>query len=138
MSRSSFSTAAANVVRWHERMASESGYASYTIIPPQIDRGSTAGQWKDELLQVGVAEEIVTSAFILILGAIAMAAGLAVGLGNRELAGRLPASGMRREDGGIGGRVIDRIGGPWFRFRVRMRRPRHRLLQIRRLREPHR
>jgi 4-hydroxyphenylacetate 3-monooxygenase len=49
--------AADNVTRWYRKMASESGYASYTIIPPQIDRGSTAGQWKDELLQVGVAEE---------------------------------------------------------------------------------
>lgn len=41
------------------------------------------------LQQVGVAEEIVTSAFILILGAIALAAGLAFGLGNRELAGEI-------------------------------------------------
>jgi hypothetical protein len=41
------------------------------------------------LQQVGVAEEIVTSAFILILGAIALAAGLAFGLGNRELAAEI-------------------------------------------------
>lgn len=41
------------------------------------------------LQQVGVAEEIVTSAFILILGAIALAAGLAFGLGNRDLAGEI-------------------------------------------------
>jgi uncharacterized oligopeptide transporter (OPT) family protein len=41
------------------------------------------------LQQVGVAEEIVTSAFTLILGAIALAAGLAFGLGNRELAGEI-------------------------------------------------
>jgi 4-hydroxyphenylacetate 3-monooxygenase len=49
--------AADNATRWYRKMASESGYASYTIIPPQIDRGASAGQWKDELLQVGVVEE---------------------------------------------------------------------------------
>jgi hypothetical protein len=41
------------------------------------------------LQQVGVAEEIVTSAFTLILGAVALAAGLAFGLGNRQLAGEI-------------------------------------------------
>lgn len=41
------------------------------------------------LQQVGVSEELVTSAFTLILGSIALAAGLAFGLGNRELAGEL-------------------------------------------------
>jgi hypothetical protein len=41
------------------------------------------------LQQVGVSEEIVTAAFTLILGAIALAAGLAFGLGNRTLAGDL-------------------------------------------------
>jgi len=39
--------------------------------------------------QLGIAEEIVTAAFTLILGAIALAAGLAFGLGNRELAGEI-------------------------------------------------
>ena len=39
--------------------------------------------------QLGVAEEIVTAAFTLILGAIALAAGLAFGLGNRQLAGEI-------------------------------------------------
>ncbi|MFZ5624016.1 MAG: mechanosensitive ion channel family protein [Gemmatimonadota bacterium] len=39
--------------------------------------------------QVGVAEEIVTAAFTLILGAVALAVGLAFGLGNRELAGEI-------------------------------------------------
>jgi hypothetical protein len=38
---------------------------------------------------VGVAEEIVTAAFTLILGAAALAVGLAFGLGNRELAGEI-------------------------------------------------
>ena len=41
------------------------------------------------LQQLGVAEEIVTSAFTLILGAIALAVGLAFGLGNRQLAGEI-------------------------------------------------
>src|SRR3954462_152993 len=42
------------------------------------------------LQQVGVAEEIVTAAFTLILGAVALAVGLAFGLGNRDLAGETP------------------------------------------------
>lgn len=52
------------------------------------------------LQQVGVSEELVTSAFVLILGSIALAAGLAFGLGNRELAGELTRkwyeAGLRR------------------------------------------
>ena len=39
--------------------------------------------------QLGIAEEIVTAAFTLIVGAIALAAGLAFGLGNRSLAGEI-------------------------------------------------
>jgi hypothetical protein len=39
--------------------------------------------------QLGIAEEIVTAAFTLILGAIALASGLAFGLGNRQLAGEI-------------------------------------------------
>ncbi|MBK6423164.1 MAG: hypothetical protein IPF77_13315 [Gemmatimonadetes bacterium] len=41
------------------------------------------------LQQVGVSEEIVTSAFTLVVGSIALAAGLAFGLGNRQLAGEM-------------------------------------------------
>lgn len=41
------------------------------------------------LQQLGVAEEIVTSAFSLILGAVALAVGLAFGLGNTKLAGEI-------------------------------------------------
>lgn len=41
------------------------------------------------LEQVGVAEEIVTAAFTLIVGAVALGVGLAFGLGNRELAGEI-------------------------------------------------
>ena len=51
--------------------------------------------------QIGVAEEIVTTAFTLILGSVALAAGLAFGLGNRELAGEITRrwyeSGRKRE-----------------------------------------
>jgi mechanosensitive ion channel-like protein len=39
--------------------------------------------------QLGIAEEIVTAAFTLILGAIGLATGLAFGLGNRDLAGQI-------------------------------------------------
>ena len=39
--------------------------------------------------QLGVADELVTAAFTLILGAIALAVGLAFGLGNRDLAGEM-------------------------------------------------
>ena len=53
------------------------------------------------LQQVGVAEEIVTAAFTLILGAVALAVGLAFGLGNRELAGEITRrwyeAGQRRD-----------------------------------------
>lgn len=41
------------------------------------------------LQQVGVAEDIVTTAFTLILGAVALATGLAFGLGNTHLAGEI-------------------------------------------------
>lgn len=53
------------------------------------------------LEQLGVAEDIVTSAFTLILGAVALAAGLAFGLGNKELAGEITRrwyeAGQRRD-----------------------------------------
>lgn len=41
------------------------------------------------LQQVGVAEELVISGFTLVFGAVALAVGLAFGLGNRELAGEI-------------------------------------------------
>ena len=63
------------------------------------------------LQQVGVAEEIVTAAFTLILGAAALAVGLAFGLGNRELAGEITRrwyeEGQRRDR-----RTSDRNGHP--------------------------
>ncbi len=39
--------------------------------------------------QLGVAEEIVTAAFTLMLGAMALGVGLAFGIGNRDLAGEI-------------------------------------------------
>jgi len=57
--------------------------------------------------QLGIAEEIVTAAFTLILGAIALATGLAFGLGNRQLAGEITRrwyeEGRRRRQGEKGG-----------------------------------
>jgi hypothetical protein len=41
------------------------------------------------LQQLGVGEDIVTATFTLVFGSIALAAGLAFGLGNRELAGEI-------------------------------------------------
>ena len=62
------------------------------------------------LQQVGVAEEIVTSGFTLVLGAIALAVGLAFGLGNRQLAGEITRrwyeQGQRRDR-----RRTDKAGG---------------------------
>ena len=62
------------------------------------------------LQQVGVAAEIVTAAFTLILGAAALAVGLAFGLGNRELAGEI----TRRwyEEGQRRDRRRADLGGP--------------------------
>jgi hypothetical protein len=58
------------------------------------------------LQQVGVAEEIVTAAFTLILGALALAVGLAFGLGNRELAGEITRRWYEQGHGrGGGGRA---------------------------------
>jgi hypothetical protein len=39
--------------------------------------------------QLGVADELVTAAFTLSLGAFGLAVGLAFGLGNRDLAGEI-------------------------------------------------
>jgi hypothetical protein len=62
------------------------------------------------LQQVGVAEEIVTAAFTLILGAAALAVGLAFGLGNRELAGEITRrwyeEGQRRDRRGSDRQVL--------------------------------
>jgi vacuolar-type H+-ATPase subunit I/STV1 len=69
------------------------------------------------LQQVGVAEEIVTAAFTLILGAAALAVGLAFGLGNRELAGEITRrwyeQGQRRDR-----RETDHVGDGRHESRV--------------------
>src|SRR3954469_9615171 len=62
------------------------------------------------LQQVGVAEEIVTAAFTLILGAAALAVGLAFGLGNRELAGEITTR-WYEEGHGPARRTSDQNGG---------------------------
>jgi hypothetical protein len=41
------------------------------------------------LQELGIAGEIVTTAFALLFGAIALALGVAFGMGNRELAGQI-------------------------------------------------
>jgi hypothetical protein len=41
------------------------------------------------LQEIGVATDIVTTAFAILFGAVALALGLAFGLGNRELAGEI-------------------------------------------------
>lgn len=46
--------------------------------------------------QLQIAEDIVTTAFTLLLGALALAAGLAFGLGNRELAGEYTRRWVKR------------------------------------------
>jgi len=46
-----------NVSRFYRKVVEESLYLSYVIIPPQIDRSTTAHGWSEELLQVGVLKE---------------------------------------------------------------------------------
>jgi predicted alpha/beta hydrolase len=48
------------------------------------------------LQELGVATEIVTTAFAILFGAIALALSLAFGLGNRELAGEVTRDWYRR------------------------------------------
>jgi hypothetical protein len=48
------------------------------------------------LQELGVATEIVTTAFAILFGAVALALSLAFGLGNRELAGEVTRSWYRR------------------------------------------
>ena len=65
------------------------------------------------LQQVGVAADIVTTAFTLILGAAALAVALAFGLGNTKLAGELTRSWYQQGRTAIrwGRRSTDRVGG---------------------------
>jgi hypothetical protein len=56
------------------------------------------------LQQIGVAGEIVTTAFTLILGAVALAVALAFGLGNTQLAGEIVRRWYEAGRGGVRGR----------------------------------
>jgi 4-hydroxyphenylacetate 3-monooxygenase len=48
---------AENVVAFYERLRDEDLYATYTIVPPQIDRSKAANEQKDEFLYTGVLRE---------------------------------------------------------------------------------
>ena len=50
-------TFGANVRRHYERTLDGSLFTSYVIVPPQVNRGTTAHGWDEELLQVGVLAE---------------------------------------------------------------------------------
>ncbi len=70
-------------------LASAGGVAGVPTLAKVVKGGVVLISVFMALQQMGVAEEIVTAAFTLILGAVALAAGLAFGLGNRELAGEI-------------------------------------------------
>jgi hypothetical protein len=61
--------------------------------------------------QLGIARNIVVTAFTLVLGAVALAAGLAFGLGNRELAGEYMRRWVERAEN-VGHDVANAPGGP--------------------------
>ncbi|WP_120003467.1 4-hydroxyphenylacetate 3-hydroxylase family protein [Nesterenkonia muleiensis] len=46
-----------NVRNFYEHIARNSLFVSYAIIPPQYSRASTASQWGDDFIQVGVVRE---------------------------------------------------------------------------------
>lgn len=48
---------AAHVVAYRRRVAEESLYLSYAIIPPQVSRATTAHAWEGEFIQVGAVAE---------------------------------------------------------------------------------
>ncbi|WP_018685848.1 4-hydroxyphenylacetate 3-hydroxylase family protein [Actinokineospora enzanensis] len=65
-----------NVTAFRERVARDSLYVSYAIIPPQVSRASTAHDWDGDLIQVGIAEERADG--IVVRGAQMLATGGAV------------------------------------------------------------
>ena len=66
------------------------GPEGQTRLWPEVLRAGIYGVAAFMALQeLGIATTIVTSAFIIVLGAIAVAGAIAFGLGNRELAGRI-------------------------------------------------
>lgn len=46
-----------NVTQFYERVLREDLYVSYVIIPPQVDRSSTAQDWDGSFIQVGAVAE---------------------------------------------------------------------------------
>ncbi|MFH8223969.1 4-hydroxyphenylacetate 3-hydroxylase family protein [Streptomyces sp. NPDC018057] len=66
----------ANVTAFQRRLAEESLYLSYAIIPPQVSRATTAHAWDGDFVQVGVAEERREG--IVVRGAQMLATGAAV------------------------------------------------------------
>jgi 4-hydroxyphenylacetate 3-monooxygenase len=46
-----------NVTRFYEILLEENLFVTYVIIPPQVDRSTTAHGWREEFLQVGVVKE---------------------------------------------------------------------------------
>jgi predicted alpha/beta hydrolase len=68
------------------------------------------------LQELGVATEIVTTAFAILFGAIALALSLSFGLGNRDLAGEVTRNWYRRyreerDNIDLGNRELDRAEG---------------------------
>jgi 4-hydroxyphenylacetate 3-monooxygenase len=46
-----------NVTRWYRRVVDEDLYLTYVIIPPQVDRSSSAHEQEEQFTQVGVVRE---------------------------------------------------------------------------------
>ncbi|MBB5957470.1 4-hydroxyphenylacetate 3-monooxygenase [Saccharothrix tamanrassetensis] len=67
---------APNVVAFQRRVAEQSLYVSYAIVPPQVSRATPASAWEGDLIQVGVAEERADG--IVVRGAQMLATGGAV------------------------------------------------------------
>lgn len=73
---------------WADRLIRGSGASQAHILAPAARIGIIIFSTALALRQMGIAESIVNLAFGLLLGAIAVAAALAFGLGGREIAGR--------------------------------------------------
>jgi 4-hydroxyphenylacetate 3-monooxygenase len=67
---------ARNVVAFYERLRDEDLYATYTIVPPQIDRSKAANEQKDRYLYAGVLREEKDG--IVIKGAAMLGTGSAI------------------------------------------------------------
>jgi 4-hydroxyphenylacetate 3-monooxygenase len=67
---------AANVTAFYERLRDEDLYATYTIVPPQIDRSRAANEQQDQYLYAGVLREEADG--IVIKGAAMLGTGSAI------------------------------------------------------------